>query len=51
MSKLKSTRLVLVTNAAGNIGKYFAERANKQKHIRKYFHLIFCSIVVYIICS
>lgn len=27
-----ATRLVLVTGAAGNIGKFFAEHANKQKY-------------------
>jgi short-subunit dehydrogenase len=32
MSSSKSKRLVLVTGAAGNIGKYFAEHANKQKY-------------------
>ncbi|UJR28130.1 hypothetical protein I4U23_009386 [Adineta vaga] len=32
MSSSESSRLVLVTGAAGNIGKYFAEHANKQKY-------------------
>jgi len=31
-SSSKSTRLVLVTGASGNIGKYFAENACKQKY-------------------
>lgn len=32
MSTAESPRLILVTGAAGNIGKYFAEHANKQKY-------------------
>lgn len=32
MTSSKSTRLILITGAAGNIGKYFAEHANKQKY-------------------
>ncbi|CAF0938339.1 unnamed protein product [Adineta steineri] len=32
MSASKSLKLVLVTGAAGKIGKYFAEHANKQKY-------------------
>jgi short-subunit dehydrogenase len=32
MSSSKSKPLVLVTGASGNIGKYFAEHANKQKY-------------------
>ena len=32
MSESNSPRLVLVTGAAGKIGKYFAEHANKQKY-------------------
>ncbi|CAF0887452.1 unnamed protein product [Adineta ricciae] len=32
MTSSKSTRLILVTGVAGNIGKYFAEHANKQKY-------------------
>lgn len=32
MSSSKGLRLVLVTGAAGNIGKYFAEHSNKKKY-------------------
>ena len=32
MSKSNSQRLVLVTGAGGNIGKYFAEHADKEKY-------------------
>jgi short-subunit dehydrogenase len=32
MSASKTPRLVLVTGAAGNIGKCFAEHANKEKY-------------------
>ena len=29
---MSTSKLVLVTGAAGNIGKYFAEHANKKKY-------------------
>jgi hypothetical protein len=32
MTTTSSPRLILVTGAAGNIGKYFAQHANKQKY-------------------
>jgi len=32
MTTTDSPRLILVTGAAGNIGKYFAKHANKQKY-------------------
>jgi short-subunit dehydrogenase len=32
MTTTDSLRLILVTGAAGNIGKYFAKHANKQKY-------------------
>ena len=32
MASLTTTRLVLVTGAAGNIGRYFAEHSNKDKY-------------------
>jgi uronate dehydrogenase len=32
MTTTNSPRLILVTGAAGNIGKYFAQHANKQKY-------------------
>jgi len=32
MTTTSSPRVILVTGAAGNIGRYFAKNANKQKY-------------------